>query len=88
MGARGLGRKKRTQKGPVTAPPGVSSRRSLPHLTPFLSFFPPVRLQENKVVRPAKMTAEEMEEEAARERAMAAMVCSLENKDACVMCSG
>jgi hypothetical protein len=51
----------------------------------FLRFLLP---QENKVVRPAKMTAEEMEEEAARERAMAAMVCSLENKDACVMCSG
>lgn len=36
----------------------------------------------------AKMTAAEMDEEMERERQMAAMVCSLENKDACVMCSG
>lgn len=42
-------------------------------------------LKENK---PAKKTAADMDEELARERAMAAMVCSLENKDACVMCSG
>ena len=75
--------------------PVVPSCLSLPPLLtpfPFLPSFPPsssfLSSQENKVVRPAKMTAEEMEEEAARERAMAAMVCSLENKDACVMCSG
>ncbi len=36
----------------------------------------------------AAATAEEMEAEAARERELAKMVCSLENKEACVMCSG
>ena len=42
-------------------------------------------LKENK---PAKKTAAEVDEELARERQMAAMVCSLENKEACLMCSG
>lgn len=41
-------------------------------------------LKENK----PKKTAAQLDEEMARERQMAAMVCSLENKDACLMCSG
>ncbi|KAI7835392.1 hypothetical protein COHA_010702 [Chlorella ohadii] len=43
-----------------------------------------VELKENK----PKLTAAQLDEEMARERQMAAMVCSLENKDACLMCSG
>lgn len=37
--------------------------------------------------KPKKVVAD-LDEELERERQMAAMVCSLENKDACVMCSG
>lgn len=40
------------------------------------------------VVKAAKKTAAEIDEEMERERKMAAMVCSLENKEACLMCSG
>jgi ribonucleoside-diphosphate reductase subunit M1 len=43
-----------------------------------------VELKENK----PKLTAAQLDEEMAREQQMAAMVCSLENKDACLMCSG
>lgn len=38
--------------------------------------------------KPAKKTAAEMDADLEKERQMAAMVCSLENKDACLMCSG
>jgi ribonucleoside-diphosphate reductase subunit M1 len=45
--------------------------------------------KENAVIaKPAKKTAAEIDEEMERERQMAAMVCSIENKDACMMCSG
>ncbi len=43
-------------------------------------------LKENKPAATAKASA--AEHDAERERQLAAMVCSLENKDACVMCSG
>ena len=36
----------------------------------------------------AKKTAADIDDEMERERQMAAMVCSIENKDACMMCSG
>ena len=39
-------------------------------------------------VKNKKKTAEEIDEELEKERQMAAMVCSLENKEACMMCSG
>ena len=42
-------------------------------------------LKENK---PAAAKASAAEHDAERERQLAAMVCSLENKEACVMCSG
>lgn len=42
-------------------------------------------LKENK---PAKKTATALDDEAERERQLAAMVCSIDNKDACLMCSG
>ena len=42
-------------------------------------------LKENK---PAKLSADQLDAELEKERQLAAMVCSLENKDACVMCSG
>ena len=35
-----------------------------------------------------KKTAAEMDAEAEKERQLAAMVCSIENKEACMMCSG
>ena len=38
--------------------------------------------------KPAKKSAAEMDADLEKERQMAAMVCSLENKDACLMCSG
>lgn len=45
--------------------------------------------KENKaVVANKKKSAAEVDEEMERERQMAAMVCSLENKEACMMCSG
>jgi ribonucleoside-diphosphate reductase subunit M1 len=37
---------------------------------------------------PAKKSAAELDADAERERAMAVLVCSLENKEACMMCSG
>lgn len=40
------------------------------------------------VAKPAKKTAADIDAEMERERQMAAMVCSLENKEACLMCSG
>lgn len=46
-------------------------------------------LKENKAVTvSSKKTAAQIDEEMERERKMAAMVCSLENKEACLMCSG
>lgn len=46
-------------------------------------------LKENKAVSVStKKTAAQIDEELEKERKMAAMVCSLENKDACLMCSG
>jgi ribonucleoside-diphosphate reductase subunit M1 len=46
-------------------------------------------LQAKENVGPvAKKSSEELDAEMERERAMAAMVCSLENKEACMMCSG
>lgn len=44
--------------------------------------------KENKGLVKPKKTAAELDSEAERERQLAAMVCSIENKDACMMCSG
>ena len=44
--------------------------------------------KENKGLVKPKKTAAELDSEAERERQLAAMVCSIENKDACIMCSG
>eukprot|EP00889_Picochlorum_renovo_P007141 jgi/Picre1/34171/NNA_001645.t1 len=44
--------------------------------------------KENKSVQRPKKTAAELDAEAEKERQLAAMVCSIENKDACTMCSG
>lgn len=38
------------------------------------------------MVSTKKVTAVDVDEEMDRERQLAAMVCSLENKDACLMC--
>ena len=38
--------------------------------------------------KPKKKTAAEIDAEMEKERQMAAMVCSIENKEACMMCSG
>jgi ribonucleoside-diphosphate reductase subunit M1 len=44
--------------------------------------------KENKGMAKPKKTAAELDAEAEKERQLAAMVCSIENKEACMMCSG
>ena len=44
--------------------------------------------KENKSQAKPKKTAADLEADAAREKQLAAMVCSIENKEACMMCSG
>lgn len=58
--------------------------------TKWLYIYELVCLQGTPVVKeaPAKKSAADIDEAMERERQMAAMVCSLENKEACMMCSG